>query len=135
VEAACPAFLRRRRTSTAAPQICQQKRTRRVWPSWRRGRMTSPLKTIVSWYEGADSRCRHEIFGDVFLLAFLICADGVNGDFLAHDAEQAFVSRIKHTGPRIACCRDVADHRGKFCSHISGKPLRRHDARTRCAFG
>jgi hypothetical protein len=42
----------------------------------------SSLKGILSWYEGADNRCRHEIFGDIFLLAFFVWVDGVNGDFL-----------------------------------------------------
>ena len=32
------------------------------------------LKAIFSWYEGADSRCRHKIFGDIFFLAFGVCA-------------------------------------------------------------
>ena len=32
------------------------------------------LKTILCWYEGADGSCWHEIFGDVFFLAFRIYA-------------------------------------------------------------
>src|SRR5262249_61834682 len=98
-ETAYPALLRHRRASTAASQVRQEKRTRRVCRSWRRGRMTSPLKAILSWYEGADSRCRHEIFGDIFFLAFFICAGRADEDFPAHDAEQAFLPGIEHAGP------------------------------------
>src|SRR5262245_55511631 len=98
-ETAWPAFLRRRQASTAASQLCQEKWPKHVWPSWRRGRMTSRLKTILSWYEGADSRSRHEIFGDIFLLAVFISAGRADEDFPAHDAEQAFLPGVEHARP------------------------------------
>src|SRR5262249_56201491 len=100
-ETAYPALLRHRRASTAASQVRQEKRTRRVCRSWRRGRMTSRLKAILSWYEGADRRCRDKIFGDIFFLAFGIFAVRRHEDFSAHDAEQAFVPGIEHPPPRI----------------------------------
>src|SRR6266511_589608 len=79
------AFLRRQLVSTAASPICQEKRPRHPWPSWWRERVTSLLKAILSWYEGADGQCRHEIFGDIFLLASYIRAVGGHVDFPAHD--------------------------------------------------
>src|SRR5262249_9791830 len=66
----------------------------------RRGsRMTSRLKTILSWYESADRRCRREIFGAVFLVAFGIWSVRSHSDFPAHDAEQAFLSGVEYAGP------------------------------------
>ena len=52
-----------------------------------------PLTAIFGWYEGADSRCRHKIFGDILLLAFWSSLIRARGNFPAHDAEQAFVVR------------------------------------------
>src|SRR5262249_16037458 len=98
-ETAWTAFLRRQRASTAASRICQEKRTRRVRPSWRRERMTSPLKAILCWYEGADRGCRHEIFRDIFLLAFGSPAARGLVDFQAYDAEQAFLPGVEHARP------------------------------------
>src|SRR5262245_13230434 len=106
-ETACPAFLRRRRASTAASQISQEKWPKHVWPPLWRGRMTSRLKTILSWYEGADRRCRHEIFGDVSFLTFGIFAVRRHVDFPAHDAEQAFLPDVEHARPRIASGCDI----------------------------
>jgi len=62
-------------------------------------RLKPPLKAILSWYEGADNRCRHEIFGDIFLLAFFVCVGRANEDFPAHDAEQAFLPGVEHARP------------------------------------
>jgi hypothetical protein len=84
------------RLSTAASQIYQEKWPKHVWPPLCRGRMISRLKAILSWYEGADRRCRHEIFGDIFLLTFRIFTVRRDVDFPAHDAEQAFISGIEH---------------------------------------
>src|SRR5262245_49993481 len=97
--AACPVFLRRRRASTAASQICQEKWRKHVWPPLWRRRMTSRLKTILSWYEGADRGCRHEIFRDIFLLAFGSSAAQGLVDFQAYDAEQAFLPGVEHARP------------------------------------
>ena len=60
--------------------------------------MASRLKTILSWYEGADSRCRHEIFGDIFGLALGV---GTRDNFPAHDAEQAFLFSINTPDPEF----------------------------------
>jgi hypothetical protein len=38
-------------------------------PETGRASEVSPLKGMIGWYEGADGRCGHEIFGDIFLLA------------------------------------------------------------------
>ena len=54
------------------------------------------LKAIVSWYEGANFRCRYKIFGDIFFLAFGISTVWPLEDFPAHDAEQTFDPGIEH---------------------------------------
>src|SRR5262245_48316160 len=46
----------------------------------RSSRAASSLKGIVGRYEGADGRCRHEIFRDILLLAAL-CAVWAHRDF------------------------------------------------------
>ena len=62
-------------------------------------RVAAPLEAILSWYEGADRRCRDEIFGDVFLLAFRSSAARGLVDFQAYDAEQAFLPGVEHARP------------------------------------
>src|SRR5262245_59319452 len=52
------------------------------------------LEAMVSWYEGADGRCRHEIFGKIFKLASGI-AVRADLDFAAHHAKQAFKSGVE----------------------------------------
>ena len=120
-EIAWPAFLRRQRASTAASQISQEKWPKHVWPPLWRGRMTSRLKTILSWYEGADRGCRHEIFGDIFLLAFGSSAARGLVDFQTYDAEQAFLPGLEHARSGVSRARDIADHCGKFVLELSGK--------------
>jgi hypothetical protein len=87
--------------------------------------VTSPLRAILRWYEVADSGRRHKIFGNILCLAFCICAVRANGEFPAHDTEQAFVSGIEHARPRIPSGRNIADHCGKSPSNVKGKQLRR----------
>jgi hypothetical protein len=72
------------------------------WRFWARRfeRLKSPLKVILSWYERANGRCRHEIFGDIFWLAFGICGVRPHDDFPAHD--EAFCSGIEHAGTGIS---------------------------------
>src|SRR5262245_57035641 len=50
----------------------------------RSGCAASSLKGMIGRYEGADGRCRHEIFRDILLLA-AICAVWAHRDFLAYD--------------------------------------------------
>src|SRR5262245_7998912 len=78
----------------------------------RSSRAASSLKGIIGRYEGADGRCRHEIFRDILLLA-AICAVWAHRDFSAHNPEQAFASGIEYARPRIASGRNIADYRGK----------------------
>jgi hypothetical protein len=70
-----------------------------------------PLKAILGWYELGNGRRRHEIFGDIFGLAF---GGGARLNFPAHDAEQAFLSGIEHTGSGIPGGRHIADHGGNL---------------------
>jgi len=56
------------------------------------------LKAILTWYKDAYSRCRHEIFGDIFFLAFGISTVWPHEEFPADNAEQAFVPSIEHAG-------------------------------------
>jgi hypothetical protein len=56
------------------------------------------LKAILPWYKDADSRCRHEIFGDIFFLALGISTVWPHEEFPADNAEQAFVPSIEHAG-------------------------------------
>jgi hypothetical protein len=56
------------------------------------------LKAILIWYKDADSRCRHEIFGNIFFLTFGISTVWPHEEFPADDAEQAFVANIEHPG-------------------------------------
>jgi len=61
--------------------------------------VSHPLKAMLGWYEGADDRCRDEIFGDIFMLAFGSSAARGLVDFQAYDAEQAFLPGVEHTRP------------------------------------
>jgi len=56
------------------------------------------LKAILTWYKDAYSRCWHEIFGDIFFLAFGISTVWPHEEFPADNAEQAFVPSIEHAG-------------------------------------
>jgi hypothetical protein len=56
------------------------------------------LKAILTCYKDADSRCRHEIFGDIFFLAFGISTVWPHEEFPADNAEQTFVPSIEHAG-------------------------------------
>src|SRR5262249_4143379 len=97
-------FVQHQSVSTSASLTWRARRSRLsgLW-TWRGLALlrvgASPLEAILSWYEGADRRCRHEIFRDIFLLAFFVCVGRANEDFPAHDAEQAFLPGVEHARP------------------------------------
>src|SRR5262249_44470093 len=66
-------FVQHQSVSTSASLTWRARRSRLsgLW-TWRGLALSrvvaSPLEAILSWYEGADRRCGHEIFGDIFIL-------------------------------------------------------------------
>jgi hypothetical protein len=56
----------------------------------------------LTWYEGADSRCRHEIFGDIFFLAFGVSTVWTHGEFPAYDAEQTLFPASNTPDPEFS---------------------------------
>src|SRR5215471_4123689 len=89
-------FVQHQSVSTSASLTWRARRSRLsgrwTWRGLALSRVVaSPLEAILSWYEGADRGCRHEIFRDVFLLAFRSSAARGLVDFQTYDAEQAFL--------------------------------------------
>src|SRR6516162_5887347 len=91
--------------------------------------MTSPLKAVVGWYEGPNSRCRHKIFGDIFFPASGISTVCLLEDFLADDAKQAFVIWIEDPGTGVSGCGHISDQGRKLISPREWQYLRRDDVR------
>src|SRR5262249_22068259 len=60
-------FVQHQSASTSASLTWRARRSRLsglwTWRGLTLSRVASPLEAILSWYEGSDRRCRHEIFG------------------------------------------------------------------------
>src|SRR5262249_39848466 len=94
-------FVQHQSGSTSASLTWQARRSRLsgLW-TWRGLALSrvgaSPLEAILSWNEGADRRCRDEIFGDVFIVTFGSLVVLGLGDFQAYDAGEAFLPGVEH---------------------------------------